>query len=183
MLRVNVYLQNEFPEMLKWQAISFMRVEWSSIFRGAGRLLKEPYSPECAPVHFAVTEEDVLLSYATILREEIMLDNQPYAVYGFGNLFTFPPYRGEGLGQQVLVAATRYIHASDVDIAILYCDPKLAAFYAKAGWVTIDMPTRIGAPAEYEEYATCRMMLFVSERGKAHRPGFEQQPLYVKWTW
>lgn len=37
------YRQADFPPILRWQAVAFMRVEWPFIFRGAGRFAEHPY--------------------------------------------------------------------------------------------------------------------------------------------
>lgn len=68
MTLVRAYIQADFPALLKWQALAFMRVEWPFIFTGPGKFTAETYPPECSPIHFAASEGDTLLSYAAILR-------------------------------------------------------------------------------------------------------------------
>ena len=111
---------------------------------------------------------------------ENLLDHggQTYTSYGFGNMFTFPPYRREGHGQQVLAMATDYIQRSGIGIAVLFCAPTLEVFYARSGWQVIRTPVRIGTPSEYETHDVTPMMLFVSEKGQQGKRDFERQPLY-----
>ncbi len=178
-----IYQQADFPAVLKWQAIAFMRVEWPFIFTGPGKFAAETYPPELHPVHFVATEGDTLLSYAAILRLNLAHAGTTYTSYGFGNMFTFPPYRREGYGHQVLALATDFIRRSDIDIAMLFCAPRLEAFYERSGWEVTASPTRIGVPSEYKTYHVTRMMLFVSEKGQAGKTDFETYPLYVEDVW
>ena len=183
MPRLNVYQQLEFPAIYKWQAIASMRMEWTSIFQGENLYMPETYPPELHPVHFVMAEGDTLLSYAAILKLNLTHKGERYKVYGFGNMLTFPPFRKRGYGGQILEAATQFIRQSDVDAAILFCDPQLESFYATQNWVPTQSPTRVGEPGHYEEYEPTRMMLFVSEKGIQSKTDFETEPLYIEWPW
>src|SRR5687768_6126964 len=123
MPKLTVYTQPDFPAIYKWQAIAFMRMEWPSIFEGDNLYMPETYPPELEPVHFVVAEGDTLISYGALLRLDITHAGSEYRVYGFGNMLTFPPFRRRGYGGQILQAATHWIQESDVDVAILFCDP------------------------------------------------------------
>jgi GNAT superfamily N-acetyltransferase len=183
MPKLTIYQQTQFPSIYKWQAIAFMRMEWSSIFYDANLYMSETFPPELEPVHFVIAEDDSLLSYASLLKIHITHAGMDYQIYGFGNLLTFPPYRRRGYGGKILQAATDFVWQSDVDAAILFCDPALENFYEQKGWVCTRSPTRLGTPDQYEEYAPTRMMLFVSEKGRQNRADFESQPLYIESPW
>ncbi len=183
MATLAVYQQNVLPAFVKWQALAFMRVEWSFIFSGSNKFLNETYPPELYPVHVAATEGDTLLSYAAMIRLNLEHAGTTYQAYGFGNMFTFPPYRREGHGRAVLNLATQYILRSDVDVAILFCDPPLEPFYAVYGWTTTQSPTYVGTPDQHEEHHVSRMMLFVSDKGKQNRAAYDVHPLYVEDSW
>ena len=180
-----IYSQTDFPAVLKWQALAFMRVEWSFAFSGDERFITETYPIEFQPVHFVVTEGEILISYAATMHLTLEHANRSYKVCGFGNMFTFPPYRREGNGHKVLKLATNAIKQSDVDVAILFCAPSRVSFYASEGWINTPSPTYCIADAEdnYEVYDEQRMMLFISNKGKQRQSDFEQQPVYVDWTW
>ena len=150
MPEVTVYLQSDLPAVLKWQAIAFIKTEWPFVFTGDDLFLTDPSPPDMDPVHFVVAEGDSLISYASIFRLNREHAGTRYAVYGFGNLFTFLPYRRQGYGGRVLTAATDFIQKSDVDVAILFCEPHIEGFYAARGWETVAAPTRIGIPDGYE---------------------------------
>jgi hypothetical protein len=184
MPHLHVYQHEEFPSNLKWQAISFIRVQWPSVFTGPLRWLTEPYPPAMHPIHFALSEGDVLISYAAALRLALPHQDTTYQVYGFGNVFTFPPYRHGGYGQQVMQAAAQYLDASAVDLAILFCQPLLEPFYAQSGWEACHAAeTRIGTADSYTLDHDLRMMRFISPQAKQARSEFVTQPLYIKWSW
>ena len=177
------YVQEDFPPILKCQALAFMRVEWPYIFEGAERFLSETYPPKFDPTHFVIVEGETLMSYAAVVRTNFMHAGEEFRVYGFGNMFTFPPYRGEDHGHKLLDMATDTIEKSDADVGVLYCNERLETFYASKGWIMTKSPTRFGSPEEYEDSEEQRMMLFVSEKGRRNRNTFDEQPLYVNWTW
>lgn len=183
MPEVTLYQQPDFPALYKWQVIAFMRMEWASIFYDDNLYMSETYPPELQPVHFVIVQEDSLLSYVSLLELGLSHAGTDYRIYGFGNLLTFPPYRKRGYGGRILQAATDFIQQSNVDAAILFCDPLLESFYAAMGWISTHSPTRLGRPDHYEEYAPSRMMLFVSATARRGRTDFEAQPLYIDSPW
>lgn len=175
------YQHDEFPSGLNWQAVSFMRIEWPFI---DGGMLRETYPAELRPVHFAVVAKDVLISYAGVIRMPVEHAGRRYRMYGLGNVLTYPSFRGMGHGRRVVEAATRYIETSDADVAALFCDPALEGFYARSGWEAIEgVATLTGASEAPTEYDALRMMLFVSDRGRAGRGAFETQPMYIEHGW
>ncbi|MBA3944105.1 MAG: hypothetical protein H0X37_06025 [Herpetosiphonaceae bacterium] len=184
MPQLRVFQHFEFPDELKWQVVSFMRIEWPFIFTGANRFLTELCPPELHPVHFAIVEGNVLLSYGATLRLEQPHAGEVYRLYGLGNVFTFPPYRREGFGRQVVDAATHYILASAADVGALFCGARLAPYYRVSGWEAMEgATTRIGTPDGYETHNVLRMMLFVSEKGKRGRQAFMHTPFYIESPW
>lgn len=180
---LHVYSQSDFPSIFKWQAIAFMRCEWSDIFQGENLYMPETYPPENLPIHFALAEGDTLVSYAAVMQVNLAHAGTDYHIAGFGNMFTFLPFRKHGYGRQVLSAATDFIRRSDADAGVLFCDPGLESFYAADGWLKTASPTRQGDPERYTIYHPSRMMLFVSKKGLEHREDFECHPMYVDWPW
>lgn len=181
--KLMIYQQPDLPAPLKWQAIAFLKTEWPFIFSGDDIFLTDPYPPEQDTVHFVAAEGNSLISYASAFRLTLDHADTAYEVYGFGNMFTFPPYRRRGYGRRVLELATDFIRRSDVDVAILFCDSQLEPFYAACGWEGVPSPTRIGTQADYEVHEGSKMMLAVSEKGQRGKLDFAEQPLYVEWPW
>jgi hypothetical protein len=62
-----LYDETELPLPFRWQALDFMRMEWPEIFSGADRLHLGIYPEAAHPVHVVVSEEDLLISYATVI--------------------------------------------------------------------------------------------------------------------
>ena len=180
---LSIYEQKDFPSIYKWQAIAFMRCEWPSIFQGDILYLSETFPPEFNPVHFMMAEGESLLNYVTIMKRDISHAGQEYTIYGLGNMLTFAPYRKQGYGRKILHAATHYIYGSNVDVAILFCDKSLEKYYATEGWVATRSPTYLGYPNEQILYEPLRMMLFVSEKGRAAQTDFETFPLHIDYPW
>lgn len=183
MPKETIYQRADLPVAYMYQAIAFMRTEWPSIFQGEDQFMMETYPSFLSPVHFIVAEGDALISYAEVLRLDFPHREHIYRIYGFGNLFTFQPYCGQGYGKQVTSLATDFIMKSDIDGAILFCDTKLTSFYEQFGWRKNQSPTRIGTPDDYEIYETERMILPVSDKCQKHAQDFDRQPVYVESPW
>ena len=76
-----IYSQSEFPAVLKWQALAFMRTEWPYIFEEDDKFLTETYPPELNPVHFVVVQGDMLISYAALVRTTLKHAGYIYQAY------------------------------------------------------------------------------------------------------
>ena len=179
MSELRFYASEELPRELKCQILSFVRIEWSEIFREHNRFWDYTHK-DTHPVNVVISERGQVISHAEVNWRILTQAGQPYKVYGVSAVFTYPAFRHEGYGTQVMQAVTDYIRSSDADVAMLFCLPELVPFYAHAGW---EAPTE--ARIQYgdqdypqrEEGATC--MLFVSARGQAARAAFATQPVYV----
>jgi len=181
---VAIYQHDAFPPALNWQAVSFMRVQWPHILLEGHRLGKATYPAQYDPVHFVIVEADVLISYAALMTIEIQHMGEGYRVAAVGNVFTFPAFRGEGYGLQVVAATVAYVDAQPVDLGMLFCQPHLLAFYGANGWERLDgSETRQGVPEHYRVHPYHRLMHFVSERGRHARTAFVTQPVYIPWPW
>ncbi len=52
------------PSDVHWQAVSFIRMQWPWV---DGGLIRQRYGAQVEPMHFALVEEDLLLSYAAVI--------------------------------------------------------------------------------------------------------------------
>jgi predicted acetyltransferase len=178
------YSYRQLPTIYKWQILSFMKVEWPFIFSGQDQFSEDTYPEKNEPVHFIISNGNSLVSHAEVIEINIIHSNVECLCYGLGNVFTFPPYRGKGYGQEAVKAATTYISKSNVDVAILFCDPSRMKFYEHSGWKgIIDVKTFIGTPKKYHEHKVLRMMLFISDKGKAGYSSFVSQPMFIEEPW
>jgi GNAT superfamily N-acetyltransferase len=183
MAEVSTYSHHDFPLALNWQAVSFMRVEWPHILLNGHRLGTETYPAEDKPTHFVVSERGVLISYAAMMLRPLHHAGASYRMAAVGNVFTFPAFRGEGYGRQVVAAAVATMQSSAADVGVLFCKPHLVHFYQLNGWEHIDAPTYLGTPAQPTHHPYQRMMQFLSDHGRQGHATFAQQPLYIESPW
>ena len=181
MIQLQTYHHEQFPPALNWQAVSFMRVEWPFI---NGGMLRETYPAGLSPVHFALVDDDLLLSYAAAFRLNLHHAGMEYEMDCLGNVFTFPGSRRKGYGRRVVDQVTRHILTGSRDVAALFCAPTLADFYARSGWEPMHgSTTLLAGDGKPEVLDALLMMLFISERGRAGRHAFETLPLHVPFPW
>src|SRR5215467_14120273 len=122
MIELLTYTSAEFPESLKWQAVSFLRVQWPLGFTGENRLRDWVTQEEEHPIHIVLVERGILISHTSVVWKYLDHAGKTYKAYGLTAVFTYPSCRGQGYGSQVTAAGKEYIRQSDADIAMLYCD-------------------------------------------------------------
>jgi hypothetical protein len=132
-ITTQLYSDNTIPQSLTWQALSFLRCEWPFLFAGSGRLRTRPFGGP-GTTYVVRADGEVLLSYAEVLRVGASRAGEPTRVLGLSNVFTFPPYRGEGHASAIMRAVAGLINDRDAELAILFCEKELAPFYAARGW-------------------------------------------------
>lgn len=185
MAQIAIHPSPELPLSLKWQILAFIRVEWWWVFQGENRFWDYTQKPT-HPINFVLHEHEIVISHAEINWRMIDHAGHSYKVYGLSAVFTFPSFRKEGYGQDVVQAATDYIHRSDADIAMVFCLPHLQGFYESSGWVYIqDAQVMYGDPQHpSQDDEEIMLMLFVSKLGKETRDTFNSAPIYVgSHTW
>jgi predicted GNAT family N-acyltransferase len=171
------------PPDLAWQSLSFLRCEWPFLFTGANRLRARPFG-DPAVFHLARTDGEVLLSYADIVSAEASVATGRIDVLGLSNVFTFPPYRGEGHASAIVATAGQLIEESSADIAVLFCQAELVRFYSADGWE----PTPPGI-VQSASAAPVAMVRAASVRGAAisagltNADGLSVAPLVLDTAW
>jgi predicted acetyltransferase len=177
----------EFPENLKWQAVSFLRVQWPDGFTGENRLRDWVTQEDDHPIHIVLVENNILISHTNVVWKYLDHDGVTYKTYGLTGVFTYPSFRRQGCGGQVVAAGTGYISKSDADIAMLYCDESLKDFYARYGWIHLDQSVSYieenTQPVRVDDEIL--MMLFISPKGQRGRAAFETRPIHLHsdYTW
>ena len=105
---------------------------------------------------------------------------ESYDVRGVGGVFTYPAFRNEGHGAQVVAAFSDNIRSSDADVGMLFTGPDLHPFYRRSGWTTVNRDGVYYGDPEQPEHSDAHLMILpVSEKGIAHRADFELGLLYV----
>lgn len=187
MAELLTFTSAEFPENLKWQAVSFLRVQWPDGFTGENRLRDWVTREDDHPIHIVLVEKDILISHTNVVWKYLDHDGEIYKAYGLTGVFTFPSFRGQGYASQVIAAGTAYIQKSDADIAMLYCDESLGNLYANQGWLPMELSTTYIGTKEQPELVDDEilMMLFLSPKGQVGRNAFETRPIHFStdYTW
>jgi GNAT superfamily N-acetyltransferase len=168
----------DLPDHLRWQIISIIRMEWYGIagdYTGP-QALPDPWHPS----HVVGTQGDAIISYAGVVWRDIEHAGQVFRTYGLSSVFTFPALRRRGFGGRVVRCATSRIRqAGDCDIAVLFTADGMEPFYERSGWQA--MPSTeflIGDRASPARHDAVAMMLFMSAKGKSHRPAFQDARVY-----
>jgi GNAT superfamily N-acetyltransferase len=179
-MEIQVYPSNAaLPEHLRGQILALIRIGFhdsAGDYRGPGALPEKWH-----PRHVVGVEGDVILSYAGVVRQEIRHAGERFATYGLSSVYTFPYYRGSGLGSRVVRRATDEIEqAGDGDIALLFTYSAVVPFYQRCGWQPMPgMRCLVGDPARPEIHADLAMMRFLSAKGQSRRAAFERAAVYV----
>jgi GNAT superfamily N-acetyltransferase len=179
-MELAIYRSNAaLPEHLRGQILALIRIgfhETAGDYRGP-----EALPAEWQPMHVVGFEGDVILSYAGVVRQELSHAGEVFRTYGLSSVYTFPHYRGRGLGGRVVRLATHEIEqAGDGDIALLFTYEPLTPFYERCGWQAMPgMRCLSGDPARPLAHDDFAMMLFLSAKGRRGRATFERMPVHV----
>jgi GNAT superfamily N-acetyltransferase len=184
MIKQHMFESQDLPERFKCQILSFVRIEWPELFSGNLRLRDWTTKQEMHPVSFLLEEEGVLISHLEVVWQVLQHAGEAYKAYGLTGVFTYPAFRKQGYGLQLVQSAKDYIEQrGDADIVIFHSTVK--GFYEQAGFERMDsMVTLVGDPHNPERSDETGFMLFLSEKGKRGRKSFEKGPLYFgEKTW
>jgi predicted acetyltransferase len=177
---IHVYHSNEaLPKDFEHQIRAYVRILWHDAYTYD---LNAPLVPAERHPHFVVlAEEHALISAARVNWVMVDYMGQSLKMYCLGDVFTYPAFRKQGYGQQVIDEATKLIRAdASADTAILFTDPALESFYAKSGWQHVpDLQASIGTKDNPEAYPAFGMMLFLSEKGMAAKANFANHPIFL----
>jgi hypothetical protein len=186
MTEIKIYPGSDLPPHLKCQIVSYVRIQWPFAFEADPFADWHAARRDTHPVALTLAKRGVLISHADVNWRFLDHGGETFKVYGLSAVFTYPVFREQGCGHQIVDAASAYIDESDADVAMLFCLPELTAFYAASGWVLMDRATILyGERGNPETDTIGRMMMrFVSEKGRRAKAGFEHHPVYVgEYVW
>ena len=117
------------------------------------------------PVTFLLEEEEVLISHLEVVWNVLQHAGVAYKAYGLTGVFTYPAFRKQGYGLQLVQSAKDYIERiGDADIVIFHSTVK--RFYEQAGSERMgSLVTLVGDPHNPEKSDETAFMLFLSEKG------------------
>lgn len=178
MIQQHFFESQELPAKFKCQILSFMRAEWPEDFQGKNRLRNWIKQLEMHPVHFILEEEDMLISHVAVVWKPLLHAGQEYKAYGFTEVFTYPAWRRQGYGLQLIRVAREYIEQQgDADLIIFHSTVR--GFYEQIGFESMDeMVTLVDDPSHPRKSNDIGFMRFVSEKGKQGREQFAKGTLY-----
>lgn len=178
MVKQRIFKSNELPDVLKWQILSFLRIQWPDGFVGKNKLRDWVIKGEWHPLHFVLVEENSLLvSYLGVVWKYLKHRSVNYKTYGLSGVFTNPSFRRQGHGARLVKSAKAYIEKSGGDIALFPSTQK--GFYEKAGFRRMEKVKLLkGNPSQPEEVKENEFMLFLSDKGKKGRTDFVIKPVY-----
>ena len=153
------FRNEELPADLKCQILSFQRLVWPEDFTGEDRLRDWIQPARYHPVHVVIVDGGVLVSYAGVTWKELAHAGQVYTTYGLSGVLTYPMFRGQGYGRQVVEAATAIVRSSDADIGLFTCLPSLSGFYAASGWIPMEQAELRSGPTPIAQPTAERVMM------------------------
>ena len=118
MPKLQIVSQSEMPEHLKWQILSFFRMEWPDGASGDDKYRDWLARADRHLVGVVVSHATLLISFAAVVWKILEHAGQSYKVYGLSGVFTYPSFRQQGYGAQVVTAARDYIDQTDGDLVI-----------------------------------------------------------------
>lgn len=166
MIKQSIYKTGKLPTDIKWQVLSFLRVQWPEGFQGKNRLCDWITDKKLRPVSFVITENNLVLSYVEVVWKNLEHCGVLYKTYGLTGVFTYPSFRKEGYGLTLIKRAKSYIEKQQ-DGNIVFFTSMTKDFYEKAGFIRMEqIKTLSGNPSNPKESPEAAYMLFLSEKGR-----------------
>ena len=137
--------------------------------------------PEFHPTYLVLLEDEFVLAHTVAIWKYLTHANVAYKVYGLSIVFSYPDCRGQGYGLAVVQAGTAYIDQhGDGDVAMLFCQPRLQAFYERNGWQAMPTATTLVTHPDGSHGTTGEVLLmrFLSAKGERGRAAFATAPIY-----
>jgi len=98
--------------------------------------------------HFITEEDGRPLSHVGVVKTTVRAGGREVTVGGVGGVATRPEAQGRHLVHDAMRQATAFIcHELGAEFGMLFCLPRLAPFYARQGWQTIEDEVEIEQPA------------------------------------
>ncbi len=97
--------------------------------------------------HVLLYEEDRAVAHVGLVRATVLVGGVPLAVGGLGQVVTLPEFQGRGFGKACIQEAERVLREEwGLRHGLLFCFPRLKAFYEALGWVARREPVWISQP-------------------------------------
>lgn len=168
------------PPHFYYQVQSFVRMLW---YGGDNNDIDwELNTTPSSSMYVVLANGKALISHVEVVCTMLELGGESYKCYGLSGVMTYPAYRKRGFAGQVIDKAAALICEDlEADVALLWTADHNVPFYTAHGWEAMPgLTTLVGDPSQPDVFDDeMRMMLFLSEKGKAARSTFEQGRVYV----
>jgi predicted GNAT family N-acyltransferase len=103
--------------------------------------------------HVALRQTDGRLVASTgFVLADLRVEGEPPTPFvGIGGVFVNSDFRGQGLGNRIVVEALRLAQTLGPDLALLFCHRDRSGLYRKHGFIEIEPPVLVRQPDGYTE--------------------------------
>lgn len=132
-------------------AEALSKEEWQALF-GWGEnifgLEDAGFTWRPKPFHFITEEDGRPLSHVGLVKTAVSVGGRQLTVGGVGGVATRPEAQGRHLVYAAMRQAAEFIcHELGAEFGMLFCLPRLEAFYARQGWLALEDEVEIEQPA------------------------------------
>lgn len=127
-------------------------------------------APAYSVVDFA--EDGRLRGHMGLVVRRILAGGRPALIAGIQNMAVAPEWRGHGISEAMMKAASDEARKRDIPFGLLFCVPGLEAFYARLGWRRLEVDARMDFEGHCGIPIPGKNIVMVSEwAGEAFPPG------------
>ena len=99
-------------------------------------------------LHFLLYSDGEPVSHVGVLKHVVSVNGEPASVGGVGGVVTVPEAQKKGLARRLMRHAAKFLEQEwEVDAGLLFCLPKLLAYYEALGWQEVETSVLIEQPS------------------------------------
>lgn len=99
-------------------------------------------------LHFLWYTDGEPVSHVGVLKHVVSVNGEPVTVGGVGGVVTVPEAQKRGFARQLMQHTAKFFEQEwEVDAGLLFCLPKLMAYYGALGWQEVESPVLIEQPS------------------------------------
>ena len=111
-------------------------------------------------LHFLLYADGEPVSHVSVLKHAVSVNGEPATVGGVGGVVTVPGAQKKGLARRLMQHTAEFFEREwKVDAGLLFCLPKLTAYYEALGWQEVESPVLIEQPSGKIVSPLCVMAL------------------------
>ena len=99
-------------------------------------------------LHFVLYSDGEPVSHVGVLKHVVSVNGEPATVGGVGGVVTVPEAQKKGFARQLMRHAAKLLEQEwKMDAGLLFCLPKLLAYYEALGWQEVETSVLIEQPS------------------------------------